>query len=71
MNRNPFGKSDIAKPMSIFRVTTYEYKSFTRKRTHYPSFRLRVMESSFYHTLKQAEKMVADRGRIHRLIKEK
>ena len=60
----------FSRPLSIFRVTKYEYRYYTRKRTHYPCFRLRTAESSFYLTLKEAEEWVSDNGRIHRFVKE-
>ena len=60
----------FCRPLSIYRVTNYVYRYYTRKRTHYPCFRLRTAESSFHLTLKEAEEWVSDNGRIHRFVKE-
>lgn len=68
MNRVPYDEIGTTKPASIFRVTTYDYRYYSPKKIHYPSYRLRAANTAFLATLKEAEEWVAEKGKSYRRV---
>lgn len=68
MNGVPYDEIGTTKPASLFMVTSYKYRSYSPKKIHYPSFRLRTANTAFLLTLKEAEEWVAQKGKFYRRV---
>lgn len=68
--QKPLDRNETAKPASIFRVSSYEYRSASPQKRRYPCFKLNLTSSSFHLSLKDAEEEVADKGLLYRNVSE-